>query len=204
MQADRNLMIGPGETDEAKLYFFNIHGNRITHVRLYLRDVPEGWNVRIEPEAGVKQFKVSGLTVNSTENLYVEPSTSVSDLPENIPEGVEYIKMEGVDGYIPAKVARIIISVPEDEEAGKTEKIGVEAIANWFGQKGMVTFSQSRTFEYFVTTISKEYSEEIVETAEEKNISENIEFLKFQQTYLVIGLLILIILIQLILYIRKR
>jgi hypothetical protein len=173
---------------------------------LYVKEAPEGWNIEINPEVHTEQFKVSGLTVNSTENLYVEPSVSTPDIPEDKPEGLEYIRMEGVDGYIPAKVVKITIRVPEEEEAGKTFRVGVEAIANWFGQKGMVTFSQSRTFDYYITTISKEYSEEVLQPERsEKTVSEKGNlFGELPETYIVIGILILIVLLQLILYIRKR
>jgi hypothetical protein len=198
MQADKTLFIEPGGTGVAKLYFFNIHGNRVTHVKLYVTSAPPGWEIRIEPELKTRQFEVSGIIVNSTENLYIEPSKPVPEVPESVPEGVEYITMGGVEGYVPAKVARIIITVPEDEPLGKTYKISIEAIANWFGQAGTVTFSQARSFSYSITTVSHVYTEKLVEK------SEKVEESEIPWTYMVIGVLILICILQAVLYVRRK
>lgn len=199
MQADKEFQVEPGETGEAKLYFFNIHGNRVTHVRIYVRDAPSDWDVKVEPETHLKQFNVSGFTVNSTENLYVDPSSSVPEKPDSAPEGVEYIKMEGVDGYVPAKVARIIVNPPEDTSLGKKFNVRIEAIANWFGQTGTVSFSQSRSFDYDVVTVTHQYNEEVVETKDPMEDKGAIPW-----TYMIVGLLIIVIVLQAVLYLRKR
>jgi len=214
MQSSKYIFVEPGEKTVAKLYFFNIHGNRVTHIKLYAQDTPLGWEVEFRPARHIEKFNVSGVMVNSSENVYVSPSQPVHKRPESIEDGLEYIAMDNVDGLVPARVVEVIIQAPEDAPMGKEYKIKVEALANWFGQTGMVSFSQSRNFEYIVKTASETYYEEVVKeekgeikAAESEGLgsSTNDSFgQKIPWNYVAISLLSVIVVIQFALMRRKR
>jgi hypothetical protein len=157
MQRDQEINILRGDSYTTEMYFYNVFGNRITHVLLSLTgDHPE-W-AKIEPEVHVAQFEVAGQICNSTENLYVEPMGFVKKegAPEP-PEGVVYIQapMRG-DSWIPAKVAKLTISVPEDAELG-SYSFKVSAVASWFPETGCVAeaaagamLQQARDFDFTI------------------------------------------------------
>lgn len=161
MQAAKELSISPGDEVETKLYFYNVYGNRITHITLFVSQAPEGWEIELEPELHNTTVDIAGITVNVTENLYVMPSTATDTIPADIPEGIEYISSSV--GYIGAKSVKIKIKVPEDEEIGKEFNITISASAEWLGQTGAVAIKQSRDFDYIVTTVAGEFYEEIIE-----------------------------------------
>lgn len=168
--ATGTILIEPGETMKVPaIYFFNIYGNRITHVSLALTGAPESWNVRIEPEMHEVQVNISGTIVTSSENLYVVPSQPVKEVPAVIPEGMAYITLGGVEGNIPVKIAYLNITVPPDTPLGGTYSISVRAVGSWFGQAATLAFSQERSFDFTVQTVTRSFTEEIVQpTPEEK------------------------------------
>jgi len=161
-QGGEDLTLAPGEEISTKLFFYNIFGNRITHISLNAGDLPEGWEVSIDPELHTTQVRVSGIDTEIEENLFVEPSEAVEEVPEIIPEGIEYIRSSV--GLIGAKPVSITISVPDDAQLGSIEDISISGTAEWLGQAGSVAFNQQRTFNYKVSVISDEFTEEIVET----------------------------------------
>lgn len=160
MQSAKELNIAPGETAETKLYFYNIYGNRITHVTLDVGEAPEKWDINFEPALHKTKVKISGVLTTVEENLYVRPSETVEEIPEDIPEGIEYISSSV--GYIGAKPVKVKITVPKDEKFGEY-KVTINALANWLGQGGGVAFNQARSFEYTITVTSKEFTEEVLE-----------------------------------------
>ena len=94
-QSDKELKIPPGQEGRGKIYFYNIDGNRITHVTLEVSDAPPGWEVNIEPPLTQTQVRVSGMPVTVPENLYVEPSELLTEEPQTVPEGMVSIKVPG-------------------------------------------------------------------------------------------------------------
>jgi len=162
MQPAKELSVSPGDSITTKLYFYNIYGNRITHISLSVSKAPEDWDISFDPPLHTTTVNISGIMTEVTENLFVEPSEALEEIPETIPEGIEYISSSV--GYIGAKPVLITISVPEDEKLGKSFNITISASAEWLGQTGAVAIKQSRDFDFTVKVVPKEFKEEIVTT----------------------------------------
>jgi hypothetical protein len=146
------------------MYFYNIDGNRITHVTLEVSQAPANWQVAVQPPRGETQVEVNGQPVTVTENLYVEPSEASSVEIKDIPEGMVCIPVSQ-RGYALAKEAKLIVRVPDDEEIGMQQEIVVTATARWLGQGGAVDFIQSRDFNFTVDVVAEvtEYQEKILD-----------------------------------------
>ena len=160
-QGGKGIAVTPGSEGKGVIYFYNIDGNRITHITLEVSQVPEDWDVEIDPPMHDMQVEVSGRVVTVTENLYVEPSEALTEEPTEVPEGMVSITIP-TRGYVLAKAVYIIVRVPEDEEVGTTGDIIVSAEAFWLGQTGAAAVKQARDFEFSVEVISGE--EEFTET----------------------------------------
>lgn len=172
------IFIQPGETLKVPaIYFFNIYGNRITHVSLELTSTIKGWDVRIEPELNNVQVNISGTIVNASENLYVVPSQPEKNIPSTLPEGVQYITLGGIEGNIPTKVAYLNITAPPDTPIGGTYTISVKAIGRWFGQAANLALSQERSFDFKVQTVTHNFTEEVVQTKAEENKDSNLLYI---------------------------
>ena len=163
-QGAKALTISPGGEAVTKLFFYNIYGNRITHIVLEVSDAPQGWDITIEPALHETNVIVSGIPTTVEENLFVEPGSDVSEsIPDDVPEGIEYISSPV--GFVGAKPVLISIKVPEDAKLGTVAKITIDGIASWLGQTGTAAITQGRSFEYTVTVASSEFSEIILEKA---------------------------------------
>lgn len=196
MQPEKSLVIEPGKSITTKLYFYNIHGNRITHIVLSIASAPQGWDIKIEPGLHLQQYNVSGILVNITENLFVEPREPLAEKPETAEEGIEYLTASGVSGYIPAKVVRITITSPKNAPLGKRYGIKINAIATWLGQSGAGIVSQERSFDYEILTQLSEFREEVVK-GEKEEIKTGQEIKREYIFYGVIVLLLVVIIILL-------
>ncbi len=168
MQAEKFIAVEPGKTAEAKLYFFNVNGNRDTHVSLALSEIPNGFTAELIPAVHNASYNISGIVVETQENLVakVTPrSTLPKQKPESVPEGVEYVTMGGVEGFVPAQVVTIRLTAPADAPLWSTYKLRVSAVAGWFdvGSTGPISVKQVREFIYEVRVVTKEYSEKPVE-----------------------------------------
>ncbi len=172
MQAAKELNMAPGEVAITKLYFYNIYGNRITHISLSVGEAPENWEISFEPALHETTVEISGIPTTIEENLYVEVSEAVEEIPEDIPEGIEYISSSV--GYIGANPVEIKIKVPADEDFGKY-KITISALAEWLGQAGAVAFNQARSFDYDINVVSKEFTEEVIEKEEVEEEKEEVK-----------------------------
>jgi hypothetical protein len=200
-QRDQVVAIEPGKTAETKIFFYNIWGNRATHVTLGIGEKPEGWNVKIEPELHNVTLNVTGIIITVQENLYAMPcKLDESWCPTNDTtprEGVEYISGSGIEGKIPAKYATITIAAPEGLPLWENYPLKITATAEWYGEAGMISLTQQRDFSYTLRTVTKEYTEQILE--EEEKQTSLVEWLSNNLLYIIIGVLILIIFL-----IRKR
>jgi len=166
-QGAKELTISPGSEAVTKLFFYNIYGNRITHIILDVGEAPKGWDITIEPALHETSVVVSGVPTTVEENLFVQPPSDVSEsMPDDIPEGIEYISSPV--GFVGAKPVLIKIKVPEDAKLGTVAKISIDGVASWLGQTGTAAITQGRSFEYTVTVASAEFSETILEKAPEK------------------------------------
>jgi hypothetical protein len=182
-QGDKELKIPPGKEGRGYLYFYNVDGNRITHITLEVSQSPANWKVSIEPPLSETQVLVSGMPVTVEENLYVEPAELLPEEPQNVPEDMVSIKVPG-RGYALGKLARVKIVVPDSTPLGTTGEITVSAEAAWLGQSGSAAVKQARDFNFSVAVVSssKEYTETIIKpddtiqtTGENTRAGENTE-----------------------------
>jgi len=164
MQASKSLFAKPGQEIETKLYFYNIYGNRPTHIKLKIVEKPEDWEVSLFPNIHKEKYEVSGEIREVEENLVVYPSNT-SEKPGEKTEGKEWISSKV--GYINADYVTIKIKIPENEKIGTSENIKINAIAFWLGQTGSIALQQERDFSYTIKTTT-EYYEKPYEGSEVK------------------------------------
>ena len=160
-QGNANLPVVPGGECRGVIYFYNVDGNRITHITLGVNPAPDTWEVEIEPPLGVTQVSFGGQIINVTENLYVEPSELHPEAIEDVPQSMVCLPI-GDRGYALAKAAYIVIHVPETEEIGTTGDITISGTAAWLGQTGAAAMSQARDFDFSVTVVSEVTDETVV------------------------------------------
>ncbi len=165
-QGNKDLKVTPGGEGTGVIYFYNIDGNRITHISLEVSQAPSDWQVEIQPPVGEIQVEIGGTIVTVTENLHVEPSEVLLQEPESVPQGMVCITVPS-RGYALAKAANIIVRVPESEEIGTKADITVSAVAEWLGQTGAATIKQDRDFNFSVEVASE------MPGGDEKIIEEN-------------------------------
>jgi len=171
MQSDKSISIKPGQETSIKLYFYNIDGNRPTHIKLSIVEKPANWDISISPSLQTKEYEVSGVNISVDENLVVYPSNASVVAGQEI-AGKEWISSKV--GYINADYVTISIKVPENEKIGITDKIKINAIASWLGQAGSIALQQERDFEYSVTTTTTYYEKPVGESVNQTNIGKQI------------------------------
>lgn len=152
-QDTKQIKVVPGEEGSGTIYFYNIDGNRITHIVLEVVQAPDGWEVEIQPPLGETRVEIGGSIVTVTENLYIEPSDLLLDEPEQVPEGTVSMVVPG-RGYAVAKTATVVVRVPESEEPGTKGDIVISALAKWLGQTGAAAITQSRDFDFSVEVVT--------------------------------------------------
>ena len=153
-QGDKQIKIIPGKEGKGVIYFYNIDGNRITHVTLEISQAPSNWEVKIDPPLHETKVEIGGQVVTVTENLYVEPSELLSQPAEDVPNDMTCITVPD-RGYTLAKVANVIVRVPEKENIGKKADIKISGTAEWLGQTGAAAIKQTRNFDFSVEVISE-------------------------------------------------
>ncbi|VVB73825.1 Uncharacterised protein [uncultured archaeon] len=176
MQSGERGSLLPGETQTFKIYFFvdSEYGNRITHITLNATDIPDGWNVTINPEIHQSVISVNGAEKTITESLYVEPKPILneSDIPDPKPDGIAYLNSPSGKGFLQAKMAEVTITVPADAKSGDSGRINIAGVAQWYGDQGVVLFTQARDFVYTISVASpEEFTEEIITPV--VNVSQN-------------------------------
>ncbi len=199
-QNSKELEITPGNEGIGIIYFYNIDGNRITHVSLEISQAPDDWVVEIQPPIGETLVEIGSNKFTVTENLYVEPSELLQDEPENVPQGMVSIIVSD-RGYALAKVANIIIHVPESTKIGSRADITVSSVAEWLGQAGVAIINQAREFVFSVEVVSE------VTGGEETIIGNNTGLLAIIMKWLptIIAILLIVLAVILIpLWLRKR
>jgi hypothetical protein len=154
IQSSKEITIIPGGEGSGNIYFYNIDGNRITHVSLEVSQAPANWQVDIQPPFGVTQVEVNGQIVTVNENLYVEPSQVLSEKVKDPPTGAVCIVVPD-RGFALAKEAKITVSVPASEKIGTSSNITISATAAWLGQSGAAIITQSRDFNFSVEVVAE-------------------------------------------------
>jgi hypothetical protein len=147
VQTDKRLKLLPGGETRAALYFYNVDGNRTTHLSLRVSQVPAGWVVRVEPPEQQVLVDAGGRMVEVKQNLHVEPSPLLAEPARDVPDGGVSLEV-GTRGYTIAKVAHVVVQAPESAKPGDTGEIRVSADASWTGQSGAATIRQGRDFDF--------------------------------------------------------
>jgi len=151
-QGGTSIGVVPGGEGRGTLYFYNIDGNRITHVVLTARGAPAGWEVRLEPPLREVEYSVNGEIAKVSENLPVEPSQLLSRETRDLPAGTVCIPVPG-RGYAVAKFAQVVVRAPETAKVGDKVDVKVAAEAFWLGQSGTATIKQARDFDFTVEVV---------------------------------------------------
>jgi|GEM_PF-1570835 len=166
-QGDKQIRVTPGGESKGVIYFYNIDGNRITHVSLQASGMPADWQVEIQPPQHEIEVVVNDLPVKVSENLNVEPSSVSAEEPVTVPEGMVSISVPS-RGYALACPAYIVVKAPASAQIGSTTDITINAVAEWLGQSGAAAMKQARDFTFSVAVVSasNQYTEKIVEPGE--------------------------------------
>jgi len=154
VQGTSSFQVVPGGEAQGVIRFYNVDGNRVTRITLEVSGesrIPSGWVVEIDPPLHDEEVQFGDQTATVTENLAVEPAGLSSGPIEDVPEGMVCITVPN-RGYVLAKVATIIIRVPDSEGTGVTGDIKITAVASWLGQNGVGTINQTRDFDFNVKT----------------------------------------------------
>lgn len=158
----------PGQTIFAVWNLYNLHGDRTTHVKLDLIEMPSDWEISFEPESHEAFYSVMGVVQTIEENVALELTPVLKTKPETIPEGMDYVKHPGKEGYIPVKVIKIYIKVPEDAELWKEHDLVLGATGKCFTEPGAVIPGVVTQLKLKVKIISGEFTEIPLEKAPEK------------------------------------
>ena len=204
MQPEKVFSLNPGQEFMTKIYFYNVYGDKPTHVKLEIVEQPEDWDVELIPELEEVGYDVSGIIQTIEENLVVEES-EVLDEPGKEIEGIEYIRSKV--GYIGANFVELKIFIPEDEELGETKNILVKANAFWLGSSGMLDINQEREFDYTINIKPEEYYEKKIEPETEEEQSSGITGAVTglgSREGIYIGAIVLLVLILIGFWIKRR
>ncbi len=156
----------PGQEVVATWNFYNLYGDRITHISVSKIQGPD-WEIRYEPALHEESYDVSGVIEKISENIGVEKMSVVLEIPENPPEGVSYVKHPNQDGYIPIKSVKIYITVPDDAELWEDYKFVFEGKGNCFTEPGAVIPALATQLELNIKTTTDFYEKPITEEPEE-------------------------------------
>ncbi|MDD5699978.1 MAG: hypothetical protein PHH00_02175 [Candidatus Nanoarchaeia archaeon] len=117
--------------------FYNLYGDRTTHMVVSKISGPD-WEIRYDPVLHEESYDISGVITDKMENLAIENSPVVLEIPKNPPEGVSYVKHPNEKGYIPVKPIKIYIKIPENAEIWKHYEFAFEARGDCFTEPGAV------------------------------------------------------------------
>jgi hypothetical protein len=140
--------------------FYNLYGDRTTHITVTKTSGPD-WDIRYDPAFHVEEYEVSGVVSNMSENVAIENSSVVLEIPADIPEGMDYVKHPSKDGYIPVKTLKIYISVPKNAKLWESTGFTFQAKGDCFTEPGAVIPAVATEMKVNITTTT-EYSEKKV------------------------------------------
>ena len=166
-QGSANLQAIPGgQSSWGVIYFYNVDGNRITHIALEVVEAPDNWEVEIDPPLHQIQVSFGGAVIPVIENLNAPPTEVYAEEIEDVPDGMVVLALPNklgpeIPGYTIATPAYIKVQVPASEEVGVEGDIHVHAVASWLGQAGAAAITQERDFYFNVDTVY-EITEELI------------------------------------------
>ena len=127
----------PGQEGVRTWNLYNLYGDRTTHIVIEKIEGPD-WEISFTPDIHEANYEVSGIIQTIDENVALEESSVVLEIPENPPEGVDYVKHPNQEGYIPVRPINIYITIPENAELWKVYEFVFEAKGNCFTEPGAV------------------------------------------------------------------
>jgi hypothetical protein len=164
----------PGQIVEIKWNFFNLRGDRPTHVLVSKSEGPD-WKVEYEPKAEIKQYEVSGVITDSEENFVMSRSEIVQERPEILPSGKKayIVHPDSSKGYILVdEQMKIYITIPDNAEIGKQEDFVFEALGKCFGETGAVSASLATELKVNIRTTTEYYEKPLEEEVKEEEIGK--------------------------------
>ena len=164
----------PGQEVVAAWNFYNLYGDRITHISVSKIQGPD-WEIRYEPALHEESYEVSGVIEKINENVGVEKSSVVLEIPENPPEGTAYVKHPKQEGYIPVKPVKIYITIPDDAELWQDYKFVFEAKGNCFTEPGAVIPALATQLELNIKTTTEFYEKPVTKKSKEEPEGEVIK-----------------------------
>ena len=153
IQPDKRIEIEPGGHETGLIYFYNVDGNRATHIKLEVSRSPDNWEVQIQPSAQETVIDNANGSISLIENLCVEPSALQPEKITGLTDELECVAVPD-RGYAVAKVVCVTVWVPETANAGDTGEVVVTAEAMWLGQAGAASIRQTRDFVFSVELLS--------------------------------------------------
>ncbi len=166
----------PGQVVEITWNFFNLRGDRPTHVLVSKISGPD-WKITYEPKPEIKQYEVSGIVTDSEENFAMDKSEIVKEKPVPLPEGkVAYIvHPNSSKGYVLVdKQMKIYIEVPDEVKIGKQEEFVFEAVGKCFGEIGTVPASLATELKVKIIPTLKYYEKPVGEESKLKSLGRKI------------------------------
>ncbi len=152
----------PGQEVVVTWNFYNLYGDRITHITLSRISGPD-WDIRYDPPLHEEEYDISGIIINQTENLAMENNPVVLTIPENPPEGISYVKHPNKEGYIPVKQIKIYLKIPEDAELWKNYRFVFEAKGECFAEPGAVIPGIATQLKVDITPTREFYEKQVSE-----------------------------------------
>jgi heme exporter protein D len=203
----------PGQTVEITWNFFNLRGDRPTHV-LISKDSGPSWEISYSPAAENRSYEVSGIITNSFENFAMDKSEIVTTKPEPLPSGkLAYVVHPNSSlGYILVdKQMKILIEVPDDAKIGKQEEFKFEAVGKCFGETGSVSASLATELKVKITPSTEYYEKAVGEESQVTSLGKKLVDLfsggGIKPVYMIstgITLILLIVLVVLVVLARRK
>ena len=161
----------PGQEVVGTWNLYNLYGDRSTHIVIEKIQGPD-WEISYSTEIHEASYEVSGVIQTIDENVALEESSVVLEIPENPPEGVDYVKHPNQEGYIPVKSIDIYITIPENAELWKNYEFVFEAKGNCFTGPGAVIPGVSTQLNFNVKPTTDFYERPITTDEELKESNE--------------------------------
>lgn len=153
IQPDKHIEIESGGHGTGLIYFYNVDGNRATHIKLEVSRSPANWEIEIQPSSKEIEIDTANGSISLIENLSVEPSALQPQKITGLSDGLECVAVPE-RGYAVAKVVCVTIRLPESANAADTGEVVVTAEAMWLGQAGAASIRQTRDFVFSVELLS--------------------------------------------------
>lgn len=184
----------PGQTVEINWNFFNLRGDRPTHV-LVSQSEGSSWNVIYSPKAENKSYDISGIVTSSFENFVMDKSQVVKEKPTSI-----YVTHpNSSEGYILVdKQMKIYVTIPEDVKIGEQKEFVFIALGKCFGETGSVAASLATELKVKITPTTDYYEKPIENIEDDKGQTLGLfsSQTKIKPAYMILSGITLILLIM--------